>query len=164
MVRFLAHAWHEARVLADEVVSHAFSHGFHPDHSDRLAAYWAVSLGGPRTFSQSIGDEPPPWSACTVGTARTRKWIAEAIACFDQALTDAGFGDDDPVRQVLFDYFAWATTTTMALYHASEDDDALRSGHSPLVLEQRAGRGMRKPRQDVRVAVAVPHSGRRAAT
>ena len=33
----LAHAWHE-RVLADEVVAHAFSHGFHPDHSARLAA------------------------------------------------------------------------------------------------------------------------------
>ena len=25
----LAHAWHE-RVMKDEVVSHAFSHGFHP--------------------------------------------------------------------------------------------------------------------------------------
>ncbi len=45
MVR-LAHAWHE-RVLADEVVSHAFSHGFHPDHTKRLAAYWAEALGGP---------------------------------------------------------------------------------------------------------------------
>jgi hemoglobin len=34
----LANAWH-ARVMADEVVSHAFSHGFHPEHSQRLAAY-----------------------------------------------------------------------------------------------------------------------------
>jgi hypothetical protein len=25
--------------MADEVVSHAFSHGFHPEHSQRLAAY-----------------------------------------------------------------------------------------------------------------------------
>jgi hemoglobin len=33
----LAHAWH-ARVMADQVVSHAFSHGFHPQHSERLAA------------------------------------------------------------------------------------------------------------------------------
>ena len=33
----LAEAWHE-RVTADEVVSHAFSHGFHPQHSRRLAA------------------------------------------------------------------------------------------------------------------------------
>ena len=36
----LAEAWH-SRVMADEVVSHAFSHGFHPQHSGRLAAYWA---------------------------------------------------------------------------------------------------------------------------
>jgi hypothetical protein len=31
----LARAW-RARVMADEVVSHAFSHGFRPDHSERL--------------------------------------------------------------------------------------------------------------------------------
>jgi hemoglobin len=34
----LVNAWH-TRVMADEVVSHAFSHGFHPEHSQRLAAY-----------------------------------------------------------------------------------------------------------------------------
>ena len=42
----LANAWHD-RVMADEVVSHAFSHGFHPEHTQRLAAYWAEALGGP---------------------------------------------------------------------------------------------------------------------
>jgi hemoglobin len=26
--------------MADEIVAHAFSHGFHPQHSERLAAYW----------------------------------------------------------------------------------------------------------------------------
>ncbi len=39
-------AWHD-RVMADEIVSHAFSHGFHPQHTERLAAYWAEALGGP---------------------------------------------------------------------------------------------------------------------
>ena len=42
----LARAWH-ARVMADVVVSHAFSHRFHPEHSQRLAAYWAEAHGGP---------------------------------------------------------------------------------------------------------------------
>ena len=37
----LAEAWH-ARVMVDEIVGHAFSHGFHPDHTERLAAYWAA--------------------------------------------------------------------------------------------------------------------------
>ena len=42
----LASAWH-GRVMSDEMVSHAFSHGFHPQHSEHLAAYWAEALGGP---------------------------------------------------------------------------------------------------------------------
>lgn len=52
----LASAWH-ARVMADEVVSHAFSHGFHPQHTERLAAYWAEALGGPTRYSETCGDE-----------------------------------------------------------------------------------------------------------
>src|SRR5881396_1381744 len=52
----LAEAWHR-RVMADEVVSHAFSHGFHPQHHERLAAYWAEALGGPTTYSDTYGDE-----------------------------------------------------------------------------------------------------------
>ena len=52
----LAAAWHE-RVLADEVVSHAFSHGFHPEHTERLAAYLAEALGGPTVYSDGLGDE-----------------------------------------------------------------------------------------------------------
>lgn len=55
-LRRLAGAWH-ARVMADEVVSHAFSHGFHPDHTERLADYWAEALGGPTNYSNSHGDE-----------------------------------------------------------------------------------------------------------
>jgi hemoglobin len=52
----LAGAWH-ARVMADEVVSHAFSHGYHSQHTERLAAYWAEALGGPTRYSETYGDE-----------------------------------------------------------------------------------------------------------
>ena len=52
----LAGAWH-SRVMADELVSRAFSHGFHPHHSERLAAYWAEALGGPTAYSDTCGDE-----------------------------------------------------------------------------------------------------------
>jgi hemoglobin len=45
-----------------------------------------------------------------------------AIACFDQALVDVGLADDDSLRQVLHNYFEWATTTTMSRYHRSEED------------------------------------------
>jgi hemoglobin len=33
------------------------SHGFHPEHSQRLAAYWAESLGDPTTYSDCYSDE-----------------------------------------------------------------------------------------------------------
>src|SRR5260370_40511738 len=52
----LARAWH-ARVMADEDVSHAFSHGYHPEHTERLAAYWAEALGGPSTDTDLYRDE-----------------------------------------------------------------------------------------------------------
>jgi hemoglobin len=51
-----ANAWH-ARVMAAEMVSHAFSQGFHSEHSQRLAAHWAEALGGPTTYSDCYGDE-----------------------------------------------------------------------------------------------------------
>jgi len=52
----LAHAWH-GRVMADEVVAHAFSHGFHPQHTERLAAYWGEAWGGPPLYSHRYGSE-----------------------------------------------------------------------------------------------------------
>src|SRR5450759_3102184 len=68
----LASAWH-ARVMADEVVSHAFSHGFHPEHTQRFAAYWAEALGGPTTYSDSMATRPQ-WCGCIAARARTRRW------------------------------------------------------------------------------------------
>jgi hemoglobin len=45
-----------------------------------------------------------------------------AIACFDLALADVGLAPNEPLRQALHDYFAWATTTVMSRYPASADD------------------------------------------
>jgi hemoglobin len=115
----LAEAWH-ARVMADEVVSHAFSHGFHSQHSERLAAYWAEALGGRRTYSERYGDETAVVRIHS-GNGAHEEMDRRAIACFDQALEDAGL-TEEPLRQVLHDYFAWATTTSLAAYHASADD------------------------------------------
>ena len=116
----LAHAWH-TRVLADEVVGHAFSHGYHPQHTERLAAYWAEALGGPTTYSDRYGDETSVVRIHS-GNGLHEEMDQRAIACFDQALSDAGLDRDERLRRVLHDYFAWATTTTMARYHESADD------------------------------------------
>jgi hemoglobin len=114
----LAEAWHR-RVMADEVVGHAFSHGFHPRHHERLAAYWAEALGGPSVYSGSYGSETSVVRIHS-GNGLHEEMDRRAIACFDRALDDVGL--DGPLRQVLHDYFAWATTTTMARYHRSADD------------------------------------------
>jgi hypothetical protein len=52
-LRALARAWHQ-RVMADEIVGHAFSHGFHPQHIERLAAYWTEALGGPSAYTENL--------------------------------------------------------------------------------------------------------------
>jgi len=116
----LAHAWH-TRVLEDEVVSHAFSHGYHPQHTERLAAYWAEALGGPTTYSEQHGDETSVVRIHS-GNGLHEEMDQRAIACFDQALHDTGLDRDERLRRVLHDYFAWATTTTMARYHRSAED------------------------------------------
>ena len=115
----LAEAWH-ARVMEDEVVSHAFSHGFHPNHTERLAAYWIEALGGPADYSEQFGDETSVVRTHS-GNGIHTEMDERAIACFDQAMDDVGI-TSDPLRSVLHDYFAWATTTTMAQYHRSADD------------------------------------------
>jgi hemoglobin len=115
----LAEAWHR-RVLEDEVVSHAFSHGSHPDHTARLAAYWAEALGGPAAYSESCGDESFVVRMHS-GHGPHDDMDRRAIACFDQALDDAGISDGS-LRQVLHDYFAWATTSSMAAYPESANE------------------------------------------
>ena len=116
----LADAWH-TRVMADEEVSHAFSHGYRPDHSERLAAYWAEALGGPPLYSDAYGDETSVVRIHS-GNGAHEEMDRRAIACFDQALADTGLVTDERLGHVLHDYFAWATTTTMARYHRSADD------------------------------------------
>jgi hemoglobin len=54
----LADAWH-LRVMADRVVSHAFSKASTLSMSSALAAYWAEALRGPSTYSDFYGDETP---------------------------------------------------------------------------------------------------------
>jgi hemoglobin len=115
----LAGAWH-ALVMADEIVGHAFSHGFQPDHTERLAAYWAEALGGPAAYSGVYGDETSVVQIHS-GNGVHEEMDRRAIACFDRALDEVGL-KAEPLRQALHDYFTWATTTTMARYPTSPDD------------------------------------------
>lgn len=116
----LAEAWH-FRVMADDVVSHAFTHGFHPQHVERLAAYWAEALGGPANYSGTYGDETSVLRIHS-GNGEHDEMDRRAIAAFDRALEDVGLTADEPLGQVLHEYFAFSTTTTMSRYPESADD------------------------------------------
>lgn len=124
----LARAWHE-RVMADEIVSHAFSGGFREDHAERLAAYWVEALGGPDAYTSRYGDESFVVREHS-GNGPHDEMNARAIACFDQAMTDIGLVEGEPVRQVLHDYFAWSTPFVNRFERSAEDvPDGLRIPH-----------------------------------
>jgi hemoglobin len=115
----LAHAWH-ARCLADPIVSHAFSHGYHPQHSERLAAYWAEALGGASDYTNSMGDQSGVVRLHS-GNGEHAEMDERAQICFAQALDDAGLPDDLRLRSTLKAYFRWATEA-MAAYPGSPQD------------------------------------------
>ena len=71
--------------------------------------------------SYRLGDEPSVVKMHS-GNGEHYEMDRRAIACFDQALADVGLADNSALRQVLHDYFAWATTTTMSRHHQSADD------------------------------------------
>lgn len=119
-MRRLAEAWHR-RVMADEVVAHAFSHGFDPHHVERLAAYWSEALGGAPEYTARYGDESGVVRMHS-GNGEHPEMDRRAIACFDAALEDAGLAEDEILRGALHDYFAHATLHTMSAYPASAEE------------------------------------------
>jgi hemoglobin len=103
-------AAHHARCLADPVLNHPFSHpGQHPQHVERLAAYWAEVLGGPPRYSQDCASQSALLylhsSIGDVGDLGQR-----FVACFAQAADDAGLPDDPQFRAALRGYMEWAVT------------------------------------------------------
>lgn len=118
-VQRLAHAWHQ-RVLADDVVSHAFSHGFHPRHTERLAAYWCEAWGGPTLYTENCGTESSVVRMHS-GNGEHEEMDRRAILCFELALNDAEIRGQE-LRRVLIEYFTWATTVRMASYPRSANE------------------------------------------
>jgi hypothetical protein len=125
----LANAWH-ARVMPDEVVSH----GFHPEHSQRLAAYWAESLGGQRRIQTATATRPL-LCGCIAATVRTRRWTVEVSpASIEHWSTSALPSTTGSDRCYTNDYFALTTVTTMS--HTTGPQRTSRTGFT-----SRGGRG-----------------------
>lgn len=106
----LARAFH-ARALADPVLEHPFSKpGQHPQHVERLAAYWGQALGGPPAYTDLGGDQATMkrmhlgQSGGTDTTGMRRRFVA----CVDAAADDAALPADPAFRDALHAYMSWA--------------------------------------------------------
>ena len=107
-------AAHHARCLADPELNHPFSHPEqHPQHVERLAAYWAEVMGGPPRYSQSCGDQSGVLRM-HAGNGDMGDLGERFIRCFEHALDDAGLPTDPAFRNALSTYMRWAVTEVLS--------------------------------------------------
>jgi truncated hemoglobin YjbI len=103
----LAAAWHR-RCLDDPILSHPFEGGVHPHHTERLAAYWSEQLGGPTTYTKSLGDYSYVVRRHS-GNGLHEQMDGRAVAAFVFALDDVAIPTDTRLRFQLIAWFTWAT-------------------------------------------------------
>ena len=114
-------AAHHARCLADPELNHPFSHaGQHPQHVERLAAYWAEVLGGPPTYSRSCGDQSEVLRM-HAGNGDMGDLGERFVRCFDLAADDAKLPAEPAFRAALHAYMTWAVGDVLAY----PDEDAV---------------------------------------
>ena len=112
---------HHARCLADPELNHPFSHpDQHPQHVERLAAYWAEVLGGPPSYSESMADQSYLVRLHS-GNGIHDDLSSRFVECFVRAADDAGLPDDPEFRAALRAYMEWAATD-VTRYDATADD------------------------------------------
>jgi hemoglobin len=115
----LATAQH-ARCLQDPELNHPFSApDQHPQHVERLAAYWAEVMGGPTTYSQSCGDHPS-MLRMHAGNGDMTDLGRRFVRCFVQAADDAELPPDEDFRAALRAYIEWAVDETLAYPEPSD--------------------------------------------
>jgi len=105
---------HHARCLADPELNHPFSHpDQHPQHVERLAAYWAEVLGGPPAYSTACGDQPR-LLLMHAHNGDISDLGRRFLRCFDAAMDDAELPADPAFRACLHAYMAWAIDDVLA--------------------------------------------------
>jgi len=101
-------AAHHARCLADAELNHPFSHpDQHPQHVERLAAYWAEVMGGPPAYSSACGDHSFVLRM-HAGNGDMSDLGRRFVDCFVHAADDAGLPEDPAFRAALRGYMEWA--------------------------------------------------------
>lgn len=107
----VARAFH-ARALADPELNHPFSHPGHPQHVERLAAYWAEALGGPPAYSSKMSDETT-MLRIHANNGMGEDYERRFHACFMTALDDARVSDDAALRAALSGYMRAALANVL---------------------------------------------------
>jgi hemoglobin len=104
----LARAHHE-RCLADPELNHPFTRpDQHPQHVERLAAYWAEVLGGPPTYSTTCGGEQSALLLMHAHNGEMGDLGERFVRCFEQAMDDAELPGDPQFRAAMSAYMRWA--------------------------------------------------------
>jgi hemoglobin len=107
-------AAHHARCLADPELNHPFSkQDQHPQHVERLAAYWAEVMGGPPRYSRDCGSQSG-LQRMHAGNGDMSDLGRRFVDCFVLAADDAGLPADPQFRGALRDYMQWAVADVLA--------------------------------------------------
>jgi hemoglobin len=116
---------HHARCLADPELNHPFSHeDQHPEHVERLAAYWGEVLGGPPAYSSACGDESGMLTMHS-GNGDMSDLGDRFVACFVAALDDAGLPDDPRFREAMRAYMRHAVDNVLSYGDLQEAEAGL---------------------------------------
>ena len=105
---------HHARCLADPELNHPFSRpDQHPQHVERLAAYWAEVMGGPPRYSDSCGDHSGVLQM-HAGNGDLTDLGRRFVDCFAGAADDAGLPVEPEFRAALRAYMEWAVAEVLS--------------------------------------------------
>ena len=100
---------HHARCLADPELNHPFSHpDQHPQHMERLAAYWAEVLGGPPAYSDGCRGDQSALLDMHAHNGPMDDLGDRFVACFAAAMDDARLPEDNEFRAAMHAYMRWA--------------------------------------------------------
>jgi hemoglobin len=104
-------AAHHARCLDDPELNHPFTHpGQHPQHVERLAAYWGEVMGGPPAYTRDCGGGQSSLLYMHSGTGEMSDLGERFVKCFALAADDAGLPEDPQFRIALRAYMEWAVS------------------------------------------------------
>jgi hemoglobin len=105
---------HHQRCLEDPELNHPFSHpDQHPQHIERLAAYWAEVMGGPPQYSLTCGDHSSVLRM-HAGNGDISDLGRRFVDCFVKAANDAQLPDDADFRAALGAYIMWAVSDVLS--------------------------------------------------